>query len=123
MFDFYSMLKFYTRHGLKVEKVHNVISFKQSKWLEKFISFNIKKRNHAKNDFEEDFYKSINNSFYRKTMENVRNRIKEDFIRKDDSDKIIKQQSKITFNGIHKSYENYDSYTFKQNGVLMYKPI
>ena len=39
------------------------------------------------------------------------------------TDKILKQQSKITFNGFHKSYENYDSYTFKQNEVLMDKPI
>ena len=46
-------------------------------------------------------------------MENVRNRIKVEFIKKDDTDKFIKQQSKLTFNGIHKSYENYDSYTFK----------
>ena len=29
----------------------------------------------------------------------------------------------MTFNGIHKSYENYESYTFKQNEVLMEKPI
>ena len=29
----------------------------------------------------------------------------------------------MTFNGIQKSYENCDSYTFKQNEVLMYKPI
>ena len=29
----------------------------------------------------------------------------------------------MTFSGIHKSYENYDSYTFKQNEVLMDKPI
>ena len=35
----------------------------------------------------------------------------------------MKQQSKLTFNGIHKSYENCDSYTFKQNEVLMDKPI
>ena len=35
----------------------------------------------------------------------------------------MKQQSKLTFNGIHKSYENYDSYTFKQNEVLMDEPI
>ena len=28
----------------------------------------------------------------------------------------------MTFNGIHKSYENYDNYTFKQNEVLMDKP-
>ena len=29
----------------------------------------------------------------------------------------------MTFNGIHKSYNNCDSYTFKQNEVLMDKPI
>ena len=56
-------------------------------------------------------------------MENVRNRIRVEFIKKDDTHKIIKQQSKLTFNGIQKSYENYDSYTFKQNEVLMDKPI
>ena len=60
------MLYFYVRHGMKVEKVHNVISFKESKWLEKFLSFNTKKRNEAKNDFQEDFYKLSNNSFYGK---------------------------------------------------------
>ena len=56
-------------------------------------------------------------------MENVRNRIKVEFIKKDDTDKLIKQQSKLTLNGIHKSYENYDSYTFKQNEVLTDKSI
>ena len=56
-------------------------------------------------------------------MENVRNRLKIKFIKKDDHRETIKQQSKLTFNGIHKSYENCDSYTFKQNEVLMDKPI
>ena len=65
----------------------------------------------------------MNNAFYGKTMENVRNRIKVEFIKKDEDEKIVKQQSKLTFNGIHKSYENYDSFTFKQNEVLMDKPI
>ena len=36
----YRMLKFYVRHGVKSNKVHSVISFKQSKWLEKYIDFN-----------------------------------------------------------------------------------
>ena len=29
----------------------------------------------------------------------------------------------MTINGIHKSYEKYDSYTFRQNEILMNKPI
>ena len=87
----YGMLKFYVRHGMIVDKVHNVISFKQSRWLEKYISFNTQKRNKAKNDFEKDFYKLLNNAFYGKTIENVRNRIKVEFIKKDETDKFIKQ--------------------------------
>ena len=47
----YRMVKFYVRHGMEVEKVYSVISFKQSKWLEKYISFNTQKRNMAENDF------------------------------------------------------------------------
>ena len=33
----YRMLKFYVRHGMIVDKVHNVISFRQSNWLEKTL--------------------------------------------------------------------------------------
>ena len=119
----YRMLKFYLRHGMIVDKVHNIISFKQSRWLEKYINFNTQKRNKAVNDFEKDFYKLLNNAFYGKTMENVRNRLKIKFIKKDEYREIKKQQSKLTFNGIHKSYENCDSYTLKQNEVLIDKPI
>ena len=72
----YRMLKFYFRHGMVVDKIHNIISFRQSRWLEKYINFNTQKRNKAKNDFEKDFYKLLNNAFYGKTMENVRNRLK-----------------------------------------------
>ena len=84
-----------------VDKVHDIISFKQSKWLEKYINFNTQKRNQAVNDFEKYLYKLLNNAFYGKTMENVRSRLKFKFVKKDDYKEIIKQQSKLTFNGIH----------------------
>ena len=119
----YRMLKFYIRHGMVVDKIHNIISFKQSRWLEKFISFNTQKRNKAKNDFEKDFYKILNNAFYGKTMENVRNRLKIKFIGKNGYREVIKQKYKLTFNGIHKPYENSYSYTVKQNEVFMDKLI
>ena len=40
-----------------VEKLHEIISFKQSKWLEKYINFNTQKRKKAENDFEKNFLK------------------------------------------------------------------
>ena len=46
-----------------VDKIHEVISFRQSKWLEKYIIFNTQKRNLACNDFEKDFYKLLINAF------------------------------------------------------------
>ena len=46
-----------------------------------------------------------------------------EIIRKDDYEKIIKQQSNLTFDRIRKFYANYDRWTFKQNEVLMEKPI
>ena len=117
------MLTFYVRHGFVIDKVHEIISFKQSKWLEKNINFKFMKRNKAKNDFEKDFCKLINNAFCGKTMENVRKRVKIEFIKEGDNEKFIEQESKLTFNGIHKSRTNSDSYTFKQNEVFKDKPV
>ena len=51
----YRLLKFYVRHGMVVEKYREIVPYKQSKRLEKYISFNLKNRNGAKNDFEKDF--------------------------------------------------------------------
>ena len=119
----YRMLKFYVRHGMVVEKIHEIISFRQSRWLEGYISFKTQKRNRAKNDFKKDFFKLLVNAAFGKFLENIRNRLELELIKKDDIKKIITRQSKLTFNGIQKSYENYDSYTFKQNQVVMDKAI
>ena len=35
----------------------------------------------------------------------------------------MKQQSRLTFDGIQKSYEKCNGYTFKQNEVFLDKPI
>ena len=70
-----------------VEKIHEIISFKQSRWLEKYISFNTQKRNKAKNDFEKDFFKLLNNAAFGKFLENIRNRLGLDLIKKDNIQK------------------------------------
>ena len=59
------------RHGMIVDKSHEIISFKQSKWLEKYIDFHAKKRALATNEFQIKFHKDMPNSFYGKFMENI----------------------------------------------------
>ena len=85
----YRMLKFCLTHGMIVDKIHETDSSKQSKCLEKHISFNTHKRNNAKNDFEKAFYKLLNNLIYGKTLEIVRNHLRLELFQK----KEIKKQN------------------------------
>ena len=90
--------------------------------MENYIGFNNSKKNLATTDFEKDFYNLVKKVFYGKAIKIVKNRVKTEIIEKDDIEKIVKQQSKLIFIGFHKSYTKYDSYTVKQNEVLMNEP-
>ena len=68
-----SSLKQALKHGLILSDVHKVIEFAQEAWLKPYIMMNTELRMQAKNDFEKDFFKLMNNSVFGKTMENVRN--------------------------------------------------
>ena len=64
--------------------------------MKTFIEFNIDKRTKAKNDFETDFFKLMNNSVYGKTMENVGKRCNFS------EDKALKHISNPSFKNIIK---------------------
>ena len=55
-----------------MKKVHRLIRFNQDEWMKPYIEMNSKIRQKAKNNFENDFFNSINLAVFEKTMENVR---------------------------------------------------
>ena len=114
-------LKQYLGFGMKLTEIHRVISFKQSKWLAPYIALNTQLRTAAKNDFEKDFFKLMNNSVFGKTMENIRNRVNIKLITSEEN--ALKLIAKPSFDRRTIFSENLIAVHLRKTKLFFNKPI
>ena len=117
----YTTLKLYVKLGLKLEKIHKVLEFNQSDWLKKYINFNTALRTKAKNYFEKDFFKLMNNAVFGKSMENIRNRV--DIKLCSNEQKIEKLIAKPNFESRTIFTENLVAMHLQKTKIVFNKPI
>lgn len=117
----YRNLRQYLQLGMKLVKVHDVVEFNQKPWMKAYIDFNTNKRKVAKDDFEKDLFKLMNNAVFGKTMENLRGRIDFELINNEKRflkvSKMPQFKRRVIFNekliGVHK----------KKTLIMLNKPI
>ena len=117
----YRNLQFYLHHGLKLDKIHRVIGFKQSLWLEPYIRFNTEKRQAAKNATEKSFFKLMINAVFGKTMENLRKRIDVKLVTT--KEQILKQVARPSFEGFKLFNHNLAAIHHQTKKLYLNKPI
>ena len=101
--------------------MHRVIKYNQRAWLKIYIDMNTKYRKEAKNEFEKNFFKLMNNSVYGKTLENVRNHRDIKLVKSD------KRRKGLVLEPNYHSHKNFSEYLIaiemKKTKIKMNKPI
>ena len=117
----YKTLIQYLRLGMKLKKIHRGIKFIEAAFLKPYIDKNVKLRTQAKNNFEKDFFKLMNNAVFGKTMENIRNRVNVKLVNA--GEQFKKLASKPNYESRKIFNENLVSVHMKKTSLTMNKPV
>lgn len=115
-------LQQYVAMGMRIKAVHRVVQFKQQDWMKQYIDFNTAKRTVARNDFEKDLFKLMNNSVFGKTIENIRERVNLKVLHKSDK-QILKYTAKPNFTGFTTQIGEAIGLKMNKSVVKLDKPI
>jgi hypothetical protein len=92
--------------------------------MKPYIEKNTELRRHARNGFEKDFYKLLNNSVFGKTMEDVRKRTDIQLVRPGiEAERLRKMISKPTFASRKIFGEDLIAVQRRKNSILLNKPV
>ena len=109
------------RLGMKLKKIHRGIKFIESDFLKPYIDKNTNLRTQAKNNFEKDFFKLMNNAVFGKTMENIRNRVNVKLV--NSGEQLKKLTAKTNYESRKIFNENLVSVHMKKTSLTMNKPV
>ena len=119
----YRNLQLYLKLGMKLKKVHNVLSFDQKDWMEPYIRLNSELRKKAASDFEKNFFKLMNNSVFGKTMENLRNRTVVKLVRSNEEAKLRKLICHPLFARATVFGESLAGIQMRKDSIIMNRPV
>ena len=107
--------------GMKLKKIHRGIKFIESDFMKLYIDTNTKLRTQAKNNFEKDFFKLMNNATFGKAMENIRNRVNVKLV--STGEQFKKLTAKPNYDSRKILSENLVSVHMKKTSLTMNKPV
>ena len=119
----YRNLQLYVSLGMRVKKIHRVLRFNQSPWMEPYIRMNTELRKRAKSTFEKNLYKLMNNSVFGKTMENLRKRVDVKLVRGSEETKLRKLIAKPSYYDRKIFDEDLVAVHMRKSKLVLNKPI
>ena len=114
-------LQLYLSLGMKLKSIRRGLKFKEKNFMKCYIDKNTSLRSQAKNDFEKELFKLMNNSVFGKTMENVRNRVKIELVK--DAERAAKLVNKPNFEELKIFDEFLIAVKMRKTKVWMNKPV
>ncbi|XP_046547498.1 uncharacterized protein LOC124257474 [Haliotis rubra] len=117
----YRNLQFYLSHGMVLSKIHRAIQFKQTSWLEPFITFNTEKRRESTNKTDKAFFKLMNNSCFGRSMMNVRKHVSVELV--NTAKRLRKLCAKPTFEAFKIFNPDLAAVHLKKDTLFLNQPV
>jgi hypothetical protein len=119
----YRNLQLYLSLGMKLKKIHRILEFDQSPWMEPYIRFNTDLRKKATTDFEKNLYKLLNNSVFGKTMENLRKRVDVKLVRSHEEERLRKLIASPAYNRSKIFDDDLAALHMQKSSIVFNRPV